>query len=97
MYQISVETYGKLADSICDNLSTPHYFNGRVSVDDGVAEHTLLSTLIIYRSRVKESGREVDSIVDVVPVWWEFSTVTEQGERESDFDFGLLRRELIGR
>lgn len=35
---------------------------------------------------------ESEVLSDMVPVWWEFRTVTEEGEVINDFSFGELRK-----
>ncbi|MBQ7856456.1 MAG: hypothetical protein IJ348_05015 [Alistipes sp.] len=96
MYAISRETYADLARQICEGLSNPYYFNGEVSSDDGVAEHRLLATLIIYRRQVEPLGQEFDTITDIIPVWWECHTITDGGEVENDFDFRLFKNHFKG-
>ena len=39
--------------------------------------------------------RIVDIIDNIVPVWWEFHTVTEEGEVINDFDFAELKEYLL--
>lgn len=95
MYHVPCDCYEKLADRIRESLRDIHYFNGSVStcVDDGT-ECRLIATLIIYRRRI-ESGHDADSIIDVVPVWWECSTSVDGDEVCNDFDFALLRECLV--
>ena len=95
MYSISAETYHRFAASVCDALTNIYYFNGSVAVADGGVECRLTATLIIYRRDVGTFSEECDSITDVVPVWWECHTTTDEGEVEDDFDFALFREQML--
>lgn len=95
MYSISTETYRSLAASVCAALSNIYYFNGSVVAADGEAECRLTATLIIYRRNVGVFSDECDSITDVVPVWWECHTTTDEGEVEDDFDFALFSEQML--
>lgn len=58
---------------------------------------TLTVSAIVYRDSVQmpEGAREV--VADMVPVWWEFTTVLpEGGQVLNDFSFGELRRFIPG-
>ncbi len=95
MYSLKPETYYRLAAAVCASLSNIYYFNGSVAVADGDAECRLTATLIIYRRNVDIFSDEYDSITDVIPVWWECHTTTDEGEVEDDFDFDLFRAEML--
>ena len=94
MYDIPNQLYLEVADRLIARFGTSDYFSGTLSLDyDGVMCNLLLSA-IIYRRRERCDEGERLLIADVVPVWWEFHTVEEQGEILNDFSFNVLRQYL---
>ncbi len=94
MYDIPNQLYLEVADRLIARFGTSDYFSGMLSLDyDGVMCSLLLSA-IIYRRRERCDEGERLLIADVVPVWWEFHTVREQGEVLNDFSFNVLRQYL---
>lgn len=94
MYDIPNQLYLEVADRLIARFGTSDYFSGTLSLDyDGVMCSLLLSA-IIYRRRERCDEGERLLIADVVPVWWEFYTVGEQGEILNDFSFNVLRQYL---
>ena len=94
MYDIPSQLYLEVADRLIARFGTSDYFSGTLSLDyDGVMCRLLLSA-IIYRRRERCDEGERLLIADVVPVWWEFHTVGEQGEVLNDFSFNVLRQYL---
>ena len=81
MLNITSEIYRLVADRLRDAV--------------GDADYTLRTTLLIYRREVSDESGSWSAIYDLVPVWWEFHSVTGEGEVLNDFDFEELRRELI--
>ena len=65
------------------------------SVRSGRPLCRLTASLVLYRSddRWPEGCRR--RLTDVVPVWWEFHTVTADGEMPNDFSFAELRPCLL--
>ena len=94
MYDIPSQLYLEVADRLIARFGTSDYFSGTLSLDyDGVMCSLLLSA-IIYRRLCRCDEGERLLIADVVPVWWEFHTVGEQGEILNDFSFNVLRQYL---
>lgn len=94
MYDIPNQLYLEVADRLIARFGTSDYFSGTLSLDyDGVMCSLLLSA-IIYRRRERCDEGERLLIADVVPVWWEFHTMVEQGEVLNDFSFNVLRQYL---
>jgi len=51
---------------------------------------------VVYRYQESfPEGRIVDIIDNIVPVWWEFHTVTDEGEVINDFDFAEFKEYLL--
>ena len=94
MYDIPSQLYLEVADRLIARFGTSDYFSGTLSLDyDGVMCSLLLSAIIYRRCERCDEGERL-LIADVVPVWWEFRTVGEQGEILNDFSFNVLRQYL---
>lgn len=94
MYDIPNQLYLEVADRLIARFGTSDYFSGTLSLDyDGVMCSLLLSAIIYRRCERCDEGERL-LIADVVPVWWEFYTVGEQGEILNDFSFNVLRQYL---
>lgn len=95
MYIFKPEIYEKLSSEIRCSLQNACYFSGSVEVADGDVSCRLVASLIIYRRRVAPLSDERDTIVNVIPVWWECLTFADGAEVENDFDFGEFRAAMI--
>ena len=94
MYDIPNQLYLEVADRLIARFGTSDYFSGTLSLDyEGVMCSLLLSAIIYRRCERCDEGERL-LIADVVPVWWEFHTVGEQGEVLNDFSFNVLRQYL---
>lgn len=94
MLNITSEIYRLFADRLRDAVGEAEFFSGTITVATDV-DYTLRATLLIYRRRVSDESGTWSEWCDVVPVWWEFHSVTSEGEQLNDFDFAEFRRELI--
>ena len=94
MYEVSDQLYLEVADRLRSRFGDGDYFSGRLSLDYEGVMCSLLLSAIIYRRRERCDEGERLLIADVVPVWWEFHTVGEQGEVLNDFSFNVLRQYL---
>ncbi len=94
MLNISSEIYRLVADRLRDAVGEAEFFSGTIAVATQI-DYTLRATLLIYRREVSDESGSWRVINDVVPVWWEFHSVTSDGEQLNDFDFDQLLRELI--
>ena len=94
MYDIPSQLYLEVADRLIARFGTSDYFSGTLSLDYEGVMCSLLLSAIIYRRRERCDESERLLIADVVPVWWEFHTVEEQGEILNDFSFNVLRQYL---
>lgn len=95
MYFFKSEIYEELSSEIRLSLENNCYFSGRAEVGDGDVVCRLVASLIIYRRKVAPLSDERDTIVNVVPVWWECHTFEDGEEVENDFDFDEFRYAMI--
>lgn len=95
MIHIENKTYHEIADRLRDEIGESDYYSGNIFHSTSAYDATLSSTLIIYRTTHTAPDRTFTTIADVVPVWWSCSTVTDEGERLNDFDFGKVRKLII--
>ena len=61
---------------------------------DEIGEKSFYSGSFSFDYGSKEC-RFVDRIDDLVPVWWEFHTSDQAGERPNDFSFSELKEYLF--
>lgn len=95
MIHIENNTYHEIADRLRDEIGQSDYYSGNITYSAPTYDATLSSTLIIYRTTHTAPDRTFTTISDVVPVWWSCSTLTDEGERLNDFDFGKVRKLII--
>lgn len=84
------ETLRRLLEAIGDRS----YFSGSVSFDFGSTVCRLVVSCFVRRGRVDRPEGSFEAVTDLVPVWWEFHTSTEEhpaAEVLNDFSFGELR------
>lgn len=94
MLNITSEIYRTVANRLRDAVGEAEFFSGTIAVAADV-DYTLRATLLIYRRTVSDESGSWRTIDHVVPVWWEFHSVTDEGEVLNDFDFAEFERELI--
>lgn len=95
MYFFKSEIYEELSSEIRRSLQNTCYFSGSAEVGDGDTVCRLVASLIIYRRKVAPLSDERDTIVNVVPVWWECHTFADGEEVGNDFDFDEFRHAMI--
>lgn len=90
--EITEDIYHDIAVSLLDAIGDGYYYNGKIENDCDEFYSTLTATLIVYREKSTDADGRADYIRDIVPVWWEFSTVVPQkGEALNDFCFRDLK------
>lgn len=90
MYPVSYELMDLVVGKLLAAIGEKSYFSGRVEVEYQGVECTLLTSVIVYRQEVSMPEGDFRKVSELVPVWWEFHTVTENGEELNDFDFSQL-------
>ncbi len=95
MIEITSEIYRAIAGRLKEEVGHADYFNGTVEFETEEFYSALTLTAIVYRrtETIPEGARR--PVADIVPVWWEFSTVQECGEVLNDFSFSELKQYII--
>lgn len=84
--------YAEVLHSLLEDIGERSYFSGSVVTHHREFTSHLKTTLIIYRDRTLPEL----PVSDIVPVWWEMSTTTPEGEELlNDFSLATLREEFI--
>lgn len=91
MITINDNFYQRLAKKLLEAVDDKEFFNGSVELDGEDFYATLKTTLVIYRRKIEQQQTIITPIEKIVPVWWELSLSTEQGEQMSDFSWWDLR------
>lgn len=85
MYEITPSVYLKIAELLLAKIGTRDFFSGSVTLHDGDVECRLICTIVVSRER-----HIPYCVVELLPVWWEFRTSTENGELSNDFSFSEM-------
>ena len=95
MYDVLPELYREVANKIIEHVGRRGYYSGALDFEWESVECRMVLSAVVYRRTEHYPEGERSVVADMVPVWWEFHSVTIDGEQLNDFDFELLRRELI--
>ena len=91
MYETTPSVYLKIAELLLAKIGTRDFFSGSVTLHDGDVECRLICTLVVSRER-----HIPYCVVELLPVWWEFSTIEGGVELLNDFSFQTLRTTILG-
>lgn len=89
------QLYREVAGRLLDAVGTAGYFSGSVAFTVGDTDCRLVVSVIVYHAGVTAPDGVGYPISDLVPVWWEFHTVTAQGEVPNDFSFNEMKTYAI--
>lgn len=92
MYSVLPELYLEAAARLSDAIDGENYFSGSVSFRHDGLDCRLTTSVIVYRTPMSHPEGDSMPVTDLVPVWWEFHTLSEAGEVLNDFDFSELKR-----
>ncbi len=95
MIKITDQIYRLTALRLREEIGLAEWFNGSVELCFEGFHGRLTLTAIIYRRTETLPEGVCRPVSDVVPVWWEFSTTTEEGLCSNDFSFTELKPYLI--
>ncbi len=95
MYKISPNLYTRLAEHIYEEITSPTFYSGVIEMDDDEVAIRFVSTLIPYFNKEEYNGSTRYTLRDIVPVWWEIHTTTNEGEVNNDFDFSTLLNFIV--
>ncbi|MFR9533890.1 MAG: hypothetical protein SNG49_03545 [Rikenellaceae bacterium] len=91
MLNIYPEIYEKLAILLEEKIEGKSFFSDRITFEDSATDYLFTATLMIYYTECRYPEGYENIIVDIVPVWWEFHSTEQDGEKLNDFDFELLK------
>lgn len=91
MYVLTPELYREAAGRLLDAIGMDGYFSGSVAFTAGDIDCRLVVSVVVYRADDTAPDGVRRSITDLVPVWWEFHTVTAEGEIPNDFSFNEMK------
>ncbi|MDE7069956.1 MAG: hypothetical protein K2O63_05515 [Alistipes sp.] len=95
IYPVIPDLYRTAARLLLERIGSLNYFSGTVCFDYGSQACRLVASIVVYRSVERSPEGTEERIDDLVPVWWEFHTCDESGERCNDFSFGELKRYML--
>lgn len=94
IFSVSSQLYEEVLARLTDKIDARNYFSGSLSFDFEGVDCRLVVSCFVYRRQVVMPEGVRGAISDLVPVWWEFHTIDDEGERLNDFSFSELRRLL---
>ncbi|MFI3331906.1 MAG: hypothetical protein SNI51_00135 [Rikenellaceae bacterium] len=92
MLTINPTLYERLAELLVEEIDGRSYYSDIILFEDSEADYTFSATLMVYYSMQHAIDGSVAEISNILPIWWEFHSFTEDGERLNDFDFNLLKQ-----
>ena len=95
MFHVSSEVYYVFALLLREAFGGGGFYSGSVECAVGETLCRLTASLVLYRSDARWPEGCRRRLTAVVPVWWEFNTVTADGEVPNDFSFADLRPSLL--
>lgn len=96
MYELNLKDYELLLGRLTEAVGGRHYFNGTVRAQGADADFLLTCSCVVYRAAVEMPDGRRDELTDIVPVWWDLRSVTDDGEADNDFSFDTMRELLRG-
>ncbi|MFR9504283.1 MAG: hypothetical protein SNH73_07555 [Rikenellaceae bacterium] len=94
MLTINPTLYEQLALLLIDDIGSMDYYSGTITIEQEEADYSFEASLIIRYNEVKFPEGYDTQISELIPVWWEMHSVTDEGEQLNDFDFNILRRAI---
>ncbi len=92
-FEVPLELYDEIRTRLTEAIGDENYFSGTLAFPfEGISCRLRASVIVCRRTeRLPEGTFSV--IDDLVPVWWEFHTESDDaGEMLNDFSFDELRR-----
>ncbi len=94
MLTINPTVYQQLGELLVECIGSMSYLSEDIFFEDSDYDYHFSATLIIrFVDELYPEG-ELSEIVEIIPVWWEFSSVGEEGEVLNDFDFNILKESI---
>lgn len=95
MTEITQDIYSVLAERLLEKIGRANFFNGSVAAETEDGEFRLTATLIVYRENERAPDGDGETISGIVPVWWELSSRSEEGETRNDFSWNEIIKYLM--
>ncbi len=95
MIKISQKEYQEIASELLERIGYKDYIDINFKVETETWIGYFHASLILYRNEDSYPEGDFNKLSDVVPVWWEFHTVGDDGEVLNDFQFSELKKHLI--
>ncbi len=92
MLTINPTLYERLAELLVEKIEFRTYYSDIITLEDQIADYSFSATLMLYLRDEEYCGSNESVITDIVPIWWEFHSTTEDGEQLNDFDFKILKQ-----
>ncbi len=97
MLTINQPLYEQLSELLIEGINGKGFYSGAIEIEEEQADHRFSATLIIYYKEHIYPEGSIMQIDNIIPVWWEFHSTTEQGEILNDFDFSTLKETICQR
>lgn len=92
-FEVPLELYDEIRTRLTEAVGDENYFSGTLAFPFGDIFCRLRTSVIVYRRTERLPEGTFPVIDDLVPVWWEFHTESDDaGEVLNDFSFDELRR-----
>ena len=88
---LSSQLYGEVLTRLTERIGARDYFSGILDFESEGLFCRLVVSCFVYRRTITMPEGPTAAITDLVPVWWEFHTADDSGERLNDFSFSELR------
>ncbi len=96
MIEIESDDYVAVAEKFAEAVGGSEYFSGSVSCSHAGFDSVLTATVLVYRRGDGMPEGKYGMVTDIVPVWWEFSTVAPDGsELINGFSFSELKKYFL--
>lgn len=94
MYSVLPELYDQVAARLLDAIDGTNYYSGSLLFAFEGLQCRFTASVIVYREHLVQPEGHSEPVCDLVPVWWEFHTIGDEGELVNDFDFSELKSRL---
>ncbi len=92
MLIINPTLYERLGELLVEQIGSRTFYSGEIAIYEEQVDYIFNATLMIYyRCEHLPEGSQT-AISDIVDVWWELTTTTDDGVQHNDFDFNILKR-----
>ncbi|MFI3264099.1 MAG: hypothetical protein SNG38_06290 [Rikenellaceae bacterium] len=94
MLTINPTLYEQLAQLLTEAIDGRGFYSDKIYFEDNEYDYLFTATLMIYYRECDYPEGIENHIDNIIPIWWEFHSTAEEGERLNDFDFSLLNEAI---